>query len=79
MSKKTIVSLGSLLVFIMIALASGTPQSLSNSSSSSYGRSSSSSSSSTLQKTDFPKTAQKCPSCYGAGCARCNNSGVILR
>lgn len=80
MSKKTLLSIVVLVIFVAIALSSASPSSVSRTPSSyGYERYESGSSGSKLQKTEFPKTAQKCPSCYGNGCARCNYTGSILR
>lgn len=80
MSKKTILSVLVLILFVFIAIASSSSQGTSSPSYSGGGSSNSSSSSkSYLKPTEFPKTAERCPSCYGGGCAKCNYKGVVLR
>lgn len=77
MSKKlfTILYLLSLVFFILIALASSTPQKTSTSVPNSNN---STPSLSRFQNAEFPKTARRCPSCLGSGCARCNYRGSVL-
>ena len=68
MSTKTFFSLVALVLFTFAALGSASTQS-----SSSYSRQSLSD----IPKTDFPPTAKRCPSCLGAGCDNCNNTGYV--
>lgn len=64
------------MLFIIVALGSG--------SSSQYMTKGSSSKRSTPKSlvvpgAQFPKTAQTCTSCMGAGCASCNYTGTVMR
>ena len=78
MSKKTILSIFVLIFFAVIALSSG---SSSQYVTKSYSNSNSTSTAKSLidPNAKFPKTAQTCPSCLGAGCAKCNYYGSVLR
>lgn len=75
MSKKTVLSIFTLILFVIMAVSSASTL---NNTGSSYSNSESRS----LDKfkgAEFPKTAQRCPHCFGSGCAKCNYKGVILR